>query len=226
MMKFDALIPRLTPSTRLLWLTLFATFATSMLGCQRLPEQGVERGELLYNNCRACHGDDGHGREEYGAPAIAGLGAWYVEGQLNKYRKGHRGQHADDIEGVRMRPSSKMMRNEDDIKSVALYVAQLEPIKLPPKTVMDGDPGRGADYFKTCVACHGADGNGMQALGAPSLVVTQDWYQLRQLQKFQKKIRGAAEGDVTGSQMAAMINAVPDEQAKKDVVAYIQKLKK
>lgn len=226
MVKFDALASKMmlyTPRP----LVFLATLASvALLGCQPLPQGGVERGAKVYNNCKACHGADGQGDPTLQAPAIAGLGAWYVEVQLHKFRVGHRGKHADDPEGLRMRPLSKTLRNDDDLKAVAEYVASLPKIQKPPKTVAEGDPGRGAEYYKTCVACHGAEGVGMQALGAPDLTATQDWYQLRQLQKFKAGIRGRAEGDVSGAQMAAMINALPDETAMKDVVAYIQKLKK
>lgn len=198
--------------------------ALAFVGCQKVDPAAPDAGEKLYNNCRACHGDDGRGMPEYGAPAIAGLQAWYVEAQLNKFRNGQRGTHADDIEGMRMRPLSKSVLQPEQYKPVAEYVASLEPIK-PPKTVMDGDPGRGAALFKPCEACHGADGAGMDALNAPALRYSQDWYLLRQLQKFKTGVRGRAEGDVTGMQMSAMVASLPDEQAMKDVVAYIQKLK-
>lgn len=225
MTKYDALATHTTdPRSRpaLAALLLAAACAT---GCLPQPDAPVERGAVVYHNCEACHGPNGEGSEQYEAPAIAGLQSWYVENQLTKFKTGLRGAHADDIQGMRMRPLSKTLRTDEDLKAVAAYVSQLKPTKDHPKTVQGGDPGRGAEYFKTCVACHGANGEGMQALNAPALVYSQDWYLLSQLHKFQDKIRGAAPGDVTGMQMSAMINAVPDDQAKKDVVAYIQKLK-
>lgn len=199
--------------------------AAGALGCQPLPDAPVERGEKLYHNCEACHGPTGEGNVDYQAPAIAGLQSWYVENQLTKFRTGLRGAHADDIEGMRMRPLSKSLLHEGDVKAVAAYVAQMKPKREHPKTVQ-GDPGRGAEYFKTCTACHGAGAEGQQALNAPALVYSQDWYLLRQLHKFQDGVRGGMAGDTTGAQMAGMINAVPDDQAKQDVVAYIQKLRR
>jgi hypothetical protein len=38
-------------------------------------------------------------------------------------------------------------------------------------------------------------------------------------------LRGAAEGDIHGAQMRAVVNALPDEQSIRDVVAYINTLK-
>ncbi len=225
MKKFDALAAKIMhpQSTLMAFLLLLAA---GLLGCQPLAAGGVERGEQVYHNCEACHGPDAHGRPEYKAPAIAGLDAWYVETQLKNFQMGYRGKHVDDDEGMRMGPLSKTLRNDADLKSVAEYVASLPQIQKAPKTIAKGDPGRGADYYKTCVACHGAEGAGLQALNAPGLTATQDWYQLAQLKKFKNGVRGRTEGDVYGAQMAAMINALPDEQAMMDVVAYIQKLKK
>lgn len=223
MKKFDAPAPSMISLCSKFALVVSA--AMFAVGCQSLPEEPLARGEHVYNHCQACHGPQGQGMPEYGAPAIAGMPAWYVEAQVTKFQTGVRGAHADDHEGLRMRPLSKTVRSEEDLKAVAAYVSNLPAVIAHPKTVQGGDPGRGAEYFKTCVACHGADGLGMQALNAPSLMYQQDWYLLRQLEKFADGRRGRLATDITGMQMAAMISSVPDEQAKKDVVAYIQKLK-
>lgn len=198
--------------------------ALTWVGCQKVDPQAPDAGVKLYNNCKDCHGAAGLGMPEYGAPAIAGLQAWYVEAQVTKFQTGARGAHADDTEGMRMRALSKSLLTPEHVKAVADYVSKLEPAKQS-KTVMDGDPGRGAALFKPCEACHGADGAGMDALNAPALRYSNDWYLLRQLQKFKSGVRGRGPGDMTGMQMAAMVASLPDEQAMKDVVAYIQKLK-
>jgi cytochrome c oxidase subunit 2 len=181
------------------------------------------QGEVLFSNCVACHGEDGLGKPDIEAPAIAGLGAWYVEGQLSKFQTGLRGKHPDDIAGLRMRPLSKTMRGEDEIKAVAAYVESLPP-QTHPKT-LQGDPGRGAALYAPCEACHGANGNGAQGLSAPRLNKMQDWYLLKQLKHFKSGVRGGAEGDTTGAQMASMVDSLENEQDMKDVVAYIMKLK-
>ncbi|MEK6816215.1 MAG: hypothetical protein AABY09_01260, partial [Nanoarchaeota archaeon] len=49
-------------------------------------------------------GQDGLGKPGLGAPAIAGHEAWYIEEQLRKFRSGARGWHAEDLEGLRMKP--------------------------------------------------------------------------------------------------------------------------
>ena len=78
----------------------------------------------------------------------------------------------------------------------------------------------------TCIACHGADGNGNQALNAPSLIGLQDWYILRQLNNFKGGVRGTHPQDVYGQTMRPMSMILPDEKAMKDVTAYILSLRK
>ena len=51
-----------------------------------------------------------------------------------------------------------------------------------------------------------------------------DWYLAHQIKKFKSGQRGANSEDVTGVQMAGMANALPDENAINNVVAYIQTL--
>jgi cytochrome c oxidase subunit 2 len=51
-----------------------------------------------------------------------------------------------------------------------------------------------------------------------------DWYLARQLQNFKDGIRGAHPTDYYGYQMGLMANVLQDEQAIKDLVAYINTL--
>src|SRR5439155_25568341 len=65
--------------------------------------QDAARGKVLFSLCAQCHGSDASGNPVTLAPAIAGLPAWFVTGQLKKFRAGGRGTHFDDISGMRMR---------------------------------------------------------------------------------------------------------------------------
>jgi cytochrome c553 len=182
-----------------------------------------ERGRALFRLCTACHGDQGEGRFELGAPAIAGLPEWYVETQLHKFRQGVRGAHPQDIAGMRMRPMARSLPIESDVTAVARYVAGL-PRQVPPPT-LSGDVANGAARYGVCMACHGPDGKGNQQMGAPPLAAASDWYLLTQLKNFKHGVRGANPAkDVAGSMMAPMANTL-DEQAMKDVIAYIQTLR-
>jgi cytochrome c oxidase subunit 2 len=75
------------------------------------------------------------------------------------------------------------------------------------------------------MACHGPDGKGNQPLRAPPLTVANDWYLLKQLRNFQNGVRGGdPTRDPTGSMMLSIARML-DEQAMKDVIAYIQTLR-
>lgn len=219
MQSFDAVTVR-----HLLSALALVAVALGGTACQQIPAQGAPRGAVLYKNCEPCHGADAMGRPDIEAPAIAGLGAWYITAQVKKFQTGIRGAHADDFAGLRMRPMSKSLRTDEDIAAVAEYVSGL-PATKPARTIMDANPGRGGQLYKPCEACHGANGAGSEALNAPRINANYDWYLLKQLEHFKSGVRGAKEGDATGAQMASMVESLPDEQAMKDVVAYIQKLK-
>jgi cytochrome c553 len=183
----------------------------------------VARGEQLYQLCTQCHGEMGEGSHLALAPAIAGLPEWYVLTQLKGFRAGYRGQHFDDIPGMRMRPMSLTLKSEADVEAAAAYVASLAPVKPAPE-LEGGDAARGQALYAPCTACHGPDGGGNQPLGSPPLTHMNDWYQLTQLQHFKAGIRGTKPGDAGGALMRPMSMTLPDEQAMRDVIAYITTL--
>ncbi|MGI9258589.1 MAG: c-type cytochrome, partial [Gammaproteobacteria bacterium] len=80
------------------------------------------------------------------------------------------------------------------------------------------------ELYRSCSACHGENGDGIWALNAPGLAGMTDWYIARQLQYFKDEIRGAHPGDAYGHQMMLLADALRDEQAINDVVAYINTL--
>lgn len=203
----------------LLWpsLVLFV-----VAGCAE-PEPGLARGEALFDTCVPCHGLDGDGSEELAAPAIAGMEQWYLTEQLTKFRAGDRGAHPDDLEGARMRPMARTLRGEADVSSVAEYIASLPPAS-PEPTLTGGDAEGGKAAWAVCVACHGPQGTGNEALGAPSLVGLSDWYLLSQLTKFQSGHRGTDPDDARGAQMRPMAMTLKGEQSLLDVIAHIQTL--
>jgi cytochrome c553 len=189
------------------------------------PKEPLARGKELYDACMPCHGSNGQGVAVASAPEIAGLPAWYIEAQLMKFRAGKRGYHFDDLAGLRMRPMSLSLATEQDVKDVALFVAQLpRTAHASTPTTQGGNVEHGKQLFATCVACHGADAAGNQALNAPELAGADDWYLFAQLLKFKAKIRGDGAVDPVGATMQAMSLTLPDEQAMKDVVAYIKTL--
>jgi cytochrome c oxidase subunit 2 len=212
------------PPVRVGALAVAACAAVAVATAARpVAAQDLTRGAAHYQLCAACHGDDGAGIASRHAPAIAGLPAWYVDTQLKKFRAGQRGYSPDDAPGLRMRPMAAALRTDDDVASVAAYVASLRRTAAQPATLA-GDATRGRELYAPCSACHGPDGAGSEALHGPRLAGQADWYLLAQLGKFKNGARGAHKDDATGAQMRAMASTLVDEQAILDVVAYVRTL--
>ena len=176
--------------------------------------------EDLYDGCVQCHGENGEGNPDLGAPAIGGLDRWYVKAQLRKFKKSQRGWHIDDMAGKRMQPMAMAMDTDEKVDIIAAYVASL-PRTNPAPTLEGGNPETGKIYFATCVQCHGEDARGNIDEFGPPLAGASDWYLLTQLQNFKAGARGTHADDVTGAKMRPFSMTLPTEQAMKDVIAYI-----
>lgn len=203
--------------------TLFVAAASAASADEQL-----ERGEQIYGLCVQCHGENGGGMQLSLAPAIAGLPAWYVEGQVRLFKSGARGAHPDDLGGLRMYPMGRHFDGEDwedDIAAVAAYVASMP--KADPAPVLDGgDAAKGATvYGGLCISCHGPAGEGNASMQAPPLAGASDWYLLESLKKYKTRVRG---GNPAQNPMAALMTGfagqLSDEQAMKDVIAHITTL--
>ena len=189
-----------------------------------VPAQDASHGASGYKLCASCHGFKGEGNQLVNAPAIAGLDAWYLERQVRNFQAGVRGHADDDQPAKTMAQMTQGLTTDRAIADLIAYIDTL-PAAAPAKT-LDGNDAKGRMAYATCAACHGADAKGNEALNAPALVGLDDWYQLAQLEKFHDGRRGAMAADTYGQQMAPMARMLADEQAMKDVIAYIQTLKK
>ncbi|MFZ5478471.1 MAG: c-type cytochrome [Myxococcota bacterium] len=201
------------------WSTL-ALVAGLAVGCDASAAMSHTGPSLFENNCAPCHGTAGEGSTVAKAPAIAGLPEWYVKHQVEGFREGLRGTHFDDIQGMRMRPMARTLADDEEVALVSKHVASLPKTKAV-ATLTGGDAAKGATYWQTCAACHGADGKGNEALGAPPLAGGSDWYHLDQLKNFKAGVRGAHPKDTRGATMRPMASTLPDEQAMKDVLAHV-----
>ncbi len=178
-------------------------------------------GEADYSFCTVCHGAQGNGNAAIGAPKIAGMEPWYLKRQLELFRAGVRGTKPTDLTGIEMQPVGVQL-DDGAIEAVAAYVSTFNP-KPPPATVK-GNTTRGRELYVTCSGCHGARGEGNDALKAPALAGQTDWYLVTQLARFRRGERGFAAEDVQGNQMRAAAAILPDESALTDLVAYINTL--
>lgn len=84
--------------------------------------------------CTSCHGAGLAGNPAVGAPAIAGMPAWYVREQLRAFRNGSRGSQPDDGTGAAMRAAAGLLPDEEAVYAVASYVAALTPGPTDPTT--------------------------------------------------------------------------------------------
>ncbi len=114
-------------------------------------------GERLFgNNCAQCHGSDARGSK--GFPNLTD-GDWLHGGTLENITetitKGRTGV---------MPPFGAAVGTAEDVRNLANYVLSLSGSAHNSAAAQLGKP-----KFTVCAACHGADGKGMAALGAPNL---------------------------------------------------------
>ena len=111
---------------------------------------------LFANNCAACHGSDGRGAT--GFPNLTDAD-WLWGGDAEMVRT----SIAQGRMGI-MAPWQEVL-GDQGVGDVTAYVMTLSGRKASA-----GDAAVGAAHFATyCAACHGADGRGNMAVGAPNL---------------------------------------------------------
>ena len=191
--------------------------SSSLLAEDELP---IPADDYIY--CTVCHGVQLMGNSVIMAPRLSQMESWYVERQLQAFKKGWRGKHEADKAGIEMQPMAAALSDEQ-ITEVAAFVTETRS-HMPEGMVRGGIP-RGKNLYATCAACHGADGNGNESLGSPALTGVNDWYLVTQLQNFRNGSRGAHPEDSYGNQMRAATQILADDEAINDVVSYIATLK-
>jgi cytochrome c oxidase cbb3-type subunit 3 len=137
----------------------FATLPAEELAGDR---DALRLGQVLFaDNCAACHGSAGRGNPLLGAPDL-GDSDWLYGGDgkaiLASILDGRRG----------VMPAWGESLGADGVDKVAEYVLSLS--WGTPHNVADLlKVNAGKKLFTACAACHGADGKGNHALGAPNL---------------------------------------------------------
>jgi cytochrome c oxidase subunit 2 len=86
------------------------------------------------------------------------------------------------------------------------------------------DAAAGQAAYATCAACHGANGEGMEALNAPAVAGQEQWYIERQLRNFKTGVRGAHADDMFGAQMAPMAQTLATDADIANMAAYMASL--
>jgi len=80
---------------------------------------------------------------------------------------------------------------------------------------------RGEALYDTCVPCHGEQGLGDEALGAPAIAGLPRWYVESALEKYENGWRGAHPMDTVGLRMRSMANALDLQGDRGSVSQYV-----
>ena len=136
---------------------LYAKFTAMAPEAVAADPQAMAIGERLFmNNCAQCHGSDARGSN--GIPNLTDTDWLYggapatIKETLIKGRMGN------------MPPMAAAVGSPEDVRNVAQYVLSLSGSPHDSLKAALGKP-----KFAVCAACHGADGKGTPALGAPNL---------------------------------------------------------
>lgn len=124
--------------------------------------------QIFANNCATCHGSDAGGAKGY--PNLSDT-IWKFDGTPDGIVTTISG--GVNVEGGRaavMPPMAAVLGSEQAVTETAVYVQSLSGMKVDESLASAG----GKLYAGVCAACHGADGKGNPALGAPNLT-DQDW---------------------------------------------------
>lgn len=136
---------------------LYARFATMKTEDIAGDAAAMAIGERLFmNNCAQCHGSDARGSK--GFPNLAD-GDWLHGGAPDQIRQ----TIHDGRVGV-MPPMAAAVGTPEDVRNLAHYVLSLSG---SPHDSLRASLGK--SKFTACAACHGMDGKGNPALGAPNL---------------------------------------------------------
>ena len=136
---------------------LYARFLTQDIAAVSEDQEAVGMGERLYlTYCIQCHGSDARGSR--GFPNLTD-NDWLGDG-TPEYIKTTilNGRNA------LMPPMAAAVGGAADVQNLAHYVASLSDLAHD-----DLKAAGGRSKFAVCAACHGADGKGNAALGAPNL---------------------------------------------------------
>jgi cytochrome c553 len=161
---------------------------------------GKEKAEL----CVGCHGDNGISQME-NIPSLAAQPDQFIQWQLVFFRAGTR-------KNEQMQPIVEQLNNED-IRNLGAYFAQLTPPKAPP----DDNPnlskkGAQAAVGRRCASCHTDSFAGTKAVAR--VAGQREEYLLKALQDYKSGVR-------SGGGMAAMAEvAYPLSEEEIEALAH------
>lgn len=136
---------------------LFEKYRTQDIKALAANDEALKMGRRLYlTYCTACHGSDAGGGPGY--PNLRD-GDWLYGGDPQAIKV----SIMNGRNGVM--PGFGAMLGTEGVHNVSEYVLSLSGRQVNPVAVAAGKE----KYQQICAGCHGADGKGMKALGAPNL---------------------------------------------------------
>jgi len=167
---------------------IFAKFAAMPLEEVAKDPQALKMGGRLFaSNCSVCHGSDAKGA--YGFPNLTD-NDWRWGGEPETIKTTiMNGRHG-------VMPAWAEVLGEQGVADVAAFVLT----NLDGRTLPEGakaDPANGQKLFAAnCVACHGPEGKGTPAMGAPNLTHPQAFIYGSSFAQLQQTIRYGRQGQM------------------------------
>ncbi|HEY5623580.1 MAG TPA: c-type cytochrome [Gammaproteobacteria bacterium] len=192
---------------------------------QAWAQPDISAGQRSYEICAGCHGFLGEGSELVGAPRLTGIESWYLETQMRNFANGIRGHAEGDANGRRMALMSQAVDSERELEDLSTYIASL-PSAQPETSPGDASQLGSSGAYAICTACHGRDGTGNEALGAPGLVGMDAWYLVEQLRLYADGLRGTHPTDTLGAQMVAIAASFDTEEKRRALAEAIRALRR
>ena len=171
---------------------IFAKFAAMPVEEVAKDPQALKMGGRLFaSNCSVCHGSDAKGA--YGFPNLTD-NDWRWGGEPETIKASIlNGRHG-------IMPAWAEVIGEQGVADVAAFVLT----NLDGRTLPEGakaDPANGQKLFAAnCVACHGPEGKGTPAMGAPNLTHPQAFIYGSSFAQLQQTIRYGRQGQMPAQQ--------------------------
>ena len=200
---------------------IFAKYAAMPVEEVAKDPQALKMGSRLFaSNCSVCHGSDAKGA--YGFPNLTDKD-WRWGGEAETIKASiMNGRHG-------VMPAWAEVIGEQGVADVAAFVlTNLDGRSLPEG--VKADAAKGKEIFAgNCVACHGPEGKGTPAMGAPDLTHPQafiygsSFAQLQQTIRYGRQGQMPAQAEIQGNDkvhlLAAYVYSLSQDGAAETVTA-------
>ena len=200
---------------------IFAKYAAMPVEEVAKDPQALKMGSRLFaSNCSVCHGSDAKGA--YGFPNLTDKD-WRWGGEAETIKASiMNGRHG-------VMPAWAEVIGEQGVSDVAAFVlTNLDGRSLPEG--VKADAAKGKEIFAgNCVACHGPEGKGTPAMGAPDLTHPQafiygsSFAQLQQTIRYGRQGQMPAQAEIQGNDkvhlLAAYVYSLSQDGAAETVTA-------